>query len=51
MPAVKDFLNVVYTNDKKKQNEFAKKHGYHLDEELSNHNHQVYHNTQTIIIL
>jgi hypothetical protein len=47
MPAVKDILNVGYTNDKRKQKEFAKKHGYHLDEELSNHNHQVYHNPQT----
>jgi S-formylglutathione hydrolase FrmB len=42
-----DILKTGYTNDKKKQGDLAKKHGYVLDQELSNKNHQVYHNKDT----
>jgi len=37
-----DTLKVGYSNNKTKQAKMAEKHGYILDKDLTNHNHQVY---------
>jgi hypothetical protein len=39
-----DILKTGYSNNRTKQEEFGKKHGYQLDKELTNKNHQVYVN-------
>ena len=51
MTTLYDVLKAGYSNDAKKQNQFAEKNGFIRDNELSNtkpgHGHQVYHNPIT----
>jgi hypothetical protein len=45
-----DLLKVGYSNDKQKQKDFAEKHGYTFDTELSNKKHQFYNNNEGHLI-
>jgi hypothetical protein len=47
MTELYDLLTVGYSNDKQKQKEFAEKHGYTFDSDLSNKKHQFYINNDT----
>ncbi len=47
MAELYDLLKVGYSNDKQKQQDWASKHGYTFDNELSNKKHQFYINNDS----